>query len=460
MELPTDILARDPEEAARRIALGLLHDARLAARRLDDPDDGTALHDFRVAVRRLRSTLRAWRGELRGSIGRRHRRALRTLQVATAAGRDAEVALEWLASIQDDLDPSHRGDVDWLRARLESRHRDALRAAGEGVRDAFKQARGEIEPRLRRWTRTIDEADDAPHVTFSVALADRTRLHAEELRRLLEGAGASREQAALHASRIAAKRLRYLLEPVRSGRPPVVEVVRRLKRLQDILGDVNDSHVLLDELRGLEDREKAHRTGVHALERRLRARVDELHDVLAREWSGRGIAELAAAARRLAEGWAGPSGLPREVERKYLLRGLPDLPPTSTSVTIDQGWLPGDTLQERLRREAEEGRERFLRTVKVGRGVERIELEEETTRELFDVAWPLTDGRRVAKRRHRVREGDLTWEVDEFLDRDLFLAEVELPRAELAVTIPPWLAPVVVRDVTGEDAYVNVNLAR
>ena len=54
--------------------------------------------------------------------------------------------------------------------------------------------------------------------------------------------------------------------------------------------------------------------------------------------------------------------------------------------------------------------------------------------------WPLTLGRRLRKRRHAVPEGGLTWEIDQFLDRDLVLAEVELPSAETPVTVPKWLA--------------------
>ena len=53
-----------------------------------------------------------------------------------------------------------------------------------------------------------------------------------------------------------------------------------------------------------------------------------------------------------------------------------------------------------------------------------------------------------------------TWEIDQFLDRDLVLAEVELPSAATEVTVPPWLAPVVRREVTDEPAYGNAELSR
>jgi CYTH domain-containing protein len=117
-------------------------------------------------------------------------------------------------------------------------------------------------------------------------------------------------------------------------------------------------------------------------------------------------------------------------------------------------------LVERLRRVRTRERERYYRTVKSGTGLARLELEEETTRDVFEAMWPLTAGRRVSKRRYRIPDGGVVWEVDEFTDRGLVLAEVELSRVDQPVVLPDWLAPTVARDVTGEPEYVNANLAR
>ena len=119
MTLPENLLALSPEEAARRVALERLHAAREAAARLDDPADTEALHDFRVAIRRLRSTLRAWRPVLGKGLRKRHRRALRALQGATGGGRDAEVALAWLGEQRSTLNATQRRGHDWLVARLD-----------------------------------------------------------------------------------------------------------------------------------------------------------------------------------------------------------------------------------------------------------------------------------------------------------------------------------------------------
>jgi CYTH domain-containing protein len=148
------------------------------------------------------------------------------------------------------------------------------------------------------------------------------------------------------------------------------------------------------------------------------------------------------------------------VERKYLLTKLPDVPDGARSVEVHQGWLPGTRLVERVRRAKSDDGEKYYRTIKGGSGVTRIEIEEEASAELFDHLWPLTEGRRVLKRRYYVSDGDVIWEIDEFLDRELWLAEVELASPTVAVTIPGWLENSLEREVTGEPEYVNVNLAR
>ena len=151
----------------------------------------------------------------------------------------------------------------------------------------------------------------------------------------------------------------------------------------------------------------------------------------------------------------------REIERKYLLRSLPERVRDARSVEVDQGYLPGTRINERIRRMRSSDGARFFRTIKIGAGLERFELEEETSEAFFTTVWPLTRGARIFKRRYYVPDGDVVWEIDEFLDRPAFwLAEVELESADQRVKIPEWLEGVVEREVTDERGYTNHALAR
>lgn len=150
-----------------------------------------------------------------------------------------------------------------------------------------------------------------------------------------------------------------------------------------------------------------------------------------------------------------------EIERKYLLSALPDVV-TSRGMEqhLRQGYLPGKRLRERVRSVTINGDTTYVRTIKLGRGVKRVEIEEATSAPVFEALWALTEGSRVIKRRYAVPEGDLVWEIDVFDDRELFLAEVELDDPQREPELPEWLAPYVVREVTNEPGYVNLNLAR
>ena len=66
---------------------------------------------------------------------------------------------------------------------------------------------------------------------------------------------------ALHEARIMAKRLRYLLEPVRAYVDEAQPVVKKSKRLQDVLGDLNDVHVLMAEIDQAFDDALTHKAG-------------------------------------------------------------------------------------------------------------------------------------------------------------------------------------------------------
>lgn len=93
----------------------------------------------------------------------------------------------------------------------------------------------------------------------------------------------------------------------------------------------------------------------------------------------------------------------------------------------------------------------------------RFEFEEDAPEEFFTAVWPLTLGHRVRKRRYVIPSGaaeSAPWEIDEFLDRDLVLAELELESEDERVEMPTSVASVLVREVTDEPGFSNYRLAR
>lgn len=486
-ELPPDLLDRSPAEGARMLALHFLGHAEVAVPRIADDGDAEALHDFRVAIRRLRSTIRAYRVHLRGGTTTKLRDALRELGSATNAGRDAEVQLAWLAQQDAHFRGRQRTGLRWLRTFLEERRDGAYKRAREEVVREVARVAEKLRAKLTEYSIPVRVGEPTRGGTVADAASEIVRELAGELRARLASVHSLADQEPAHEARISAKRLRYVLEPFAGEIEDVRAVVKAIKELQDLLGEMHDMHVLALEVgtalelaaagrarklhamvtnadegarRMRAELRQDERPGLLEVARRVHQREGELFTHLANQWLADHGDDLHRAVDRIVEQLAERGRGHFEIERKYLLSGVPEAIEGAPSVEIVQGWIPGQALLERLRRMRGAGGERFFRAVKLGKGIRRVEIEEETPPEIFRKLWPLTVGRRVTKRRYAVEHEGLTWEIDVFTDRELVLAEVEL-RSEDIVPVPPeWLAPVVVREVTGEAQYVNANLAK
>lgn len=151
------------------------------------------------------------------------------------------------------------------------------------------------------------------------------------------------------------------------------------------------------------------------------------------------------------------SGANPEIERKFLVRTLPDGLDAVPKTAIEQGYLAVDAggTEVRLRKKGE----RRLLTVKSGAGLTRLEAEVELTSAQFQSLWPMTAGRRLKKLRHGVPYGALTVEVDVYSGNlsGLCVAEVEFESEGDARAFEPlsWFGV----EVTGDPRYLNRTLA-
>ena len=243
MPLHPEILDGTPTEGARGLALGMLAEARGRASLLAGPADAEALHDFRVSIRRLRSTLRAWREPLGKPVRDKDLRRLRRVARATSAARDAEVMVAWVAGIAGSLPPAHRATADWLAARLDS---GTQRADLSRSLERFGAAADSLTRRFGRETPAGSPGALAGTSagTFAAALAGRIREQASSVQACLSRVKTEDDAPLAHRARIEGKRLRYLIEPLREAIGARADpAVKALKRLQDLLGDLNDAQL-------------------------------------------------------------------------------------------------------------------------------------------------------------------------------------------------------------------------
>ncbi|HVH10316.1 MAG TPA: CHAD domain-containing protein [Gemmatimonadales bacterium] len=239
------LVSRSGRQGAAIVGLALLDEARAAVGRLENPDDDEALHDFRVAIRRVRTLLRSFRPELKAAVPRKLERRLRTLTRHTGAGRDAEVQLTWLGEHRPALGARARPGVNWFTARLTERRDRAYATIREGVAPEFR----ELERRMRRALTTAKIGTGVTQrAPFGVAAARVLQAELGALEQELAAARARRDEEAVHGGRIAVKRLRYLLESLSGDVNRASALIGELKALQELLGQLHDLHVLIAEL--------------------------------------------------------------------------------------------------------------------------------------------------------------------------------------------------------------------
>lgn len=239
------VRANDPmAEAGRKIlhfhwGQALAHEAGTLAG--TDPEE---LHDMRVAIRRQRAALRIVESHFRRKALRPVREGLRTLGDSLGAVRDLDVLLAAARAHQATL---AAGEADALQTLLDDwlRRREAARVQmvdylGGHTHAVFRE----------RYSAFLE----TPGAGARAEAAPRPTLVADVLPYELwahYGALTSFQRAlpwasteTLHALRIQAKRLRYLLEFFREILDPCVEKpIKAIVALQDHLGELQDGVV-------------------------------------------------------------------------------------------------------------------------------------------------------------------------------------------------------------------------
>jgi CHAD domain-containing protein len=254
------------------------------------PWDPEAIHDLRVALRRLRTVLRP----ARSLFGRRHvmeiADGLRRLASATGRLRDAEVLRETLAALALP-ERTRAGMAGWLgeRARLEKRDRQIIgvmvagttseaatteaattEAATSEAATAEPTTNDSLSEVLDRLERLLGHR--RPSAPEALALAEETvaRLAGDIARRLDQSPS---DATAMHDLRIAYKRLRYsaeLFAPILGKQAKLV--AKEAARMQKHLGELHDLDAALGRVRRAGSVSHATRTVVLRALVRARAR--------------------------------------------------------------------------------------------------------------------------------------------------------------------------------------------
>ena len=233
---------------------------------LDDVDT-EFLHDFRVAVRRTRATLKLGRPALPDAMRLEWEPAFRWLGDLTTPVRDLDVYELDLPVMSQWLVTADPADLEPLATHLRGRRTSERRVLVRSLRSArFRRLIMEWGEELAR---LVDGSGDADGEPLSAGhLADRSIARA--YRRVARGGaliGADSPAEDLHELRKRCKELRYALEVFDAliDHAARKRAVADLKELQDVLGRFQDAEVQRRALRGFAEEMMADGTTAGAM---------------------------------------------------------------------------------------------------------------------------------------------------------------------------------------------------
>ena len=239
------------DEALHQILARMMVVIRTNIEGIREDVDTEFLHDFRVAVRRIRSALSQLKEVLEPADLERARQDFTELGKMTNRMRDLDVYLlkrdEYTAMLPEDCQAGIEHFFEYLEAeRVQEQKTLCARLEDSGFLDLLEYWDGFLKKPLPK------KPTAARAKTPVLALASQTI--AKTYRKVSrEGVviTPSTPDQALHDLRIRCKKLRYLLEFFTSLYPKdkIKELVTHLKVLQDKLGDFNDFHVQQETLK-------------------------------------------------------------------------------------------------------------------------------------------------------------------------------------------------------------------
>ena len=233
-----------------------------------------AIHKTRVAARRLRVLLRAYRGEFDSKQGKRYRRILKRLTRDLEAAREADVTRRTIRGLAKD----GKGYVNGHSRPLYERAVASYESAVYGLRltmasAAWQRRLGDLRELSELSSLVKANEDSAVRAMHRVLKRRRRRLHDA-----LERAGRSPKR--LHRVRLKIKTMRYLLENGLSKSAIARDAeLKRLRQLQNCLGDMHDEENLLKALRA----ERPHREAARDICTQLEARKNRYYHAFKRQ---------------------------------------------------------------------------------------------------------------------------------------------------------------------------------
>lgn len=191
--------------------------------------DVDAIHDSRVATRRLKAATELLAPVFHGESSKKFEKALKKLRRSLGPLRDGDVMIEHLSDLKSE---THAPAVNWLKDVLTAQ-RDEARA------NASRTGPGKVLSKLAGWWELRDAVAESRDAVDSL-LAQSVHLRLDAFIELTS------QKVNPHELRIAGKSLRYTLEmAAEQGHKLPKSVLKTFKAIQEYLGAWHDNVVIV-----------------------------------------------------------------------------------------------------------------------------------------------------------------------------------------------------------------------
>ena len=242
-QLKWDPDADSAQRAARVVALRAL-DALVDTRDRVRKRDAESVHDFRVALRRLRSWIRVYRPSLDDTLRKRTRNCIARIADATTKLRDLDVQIAWLNAEREALGDSRLDAARWIIRSLKADRNRGWRRFKKILRRDFTRSERALRRELTHYVVTRDIRTSENVAGMRAVTEQLLRQQTEALATAFARIRSADDTKRLHRARIVAKRTRYVLEPLAAHQAAFSKASDDLARFQDVVGELRDAQLL------------------------------------------------------------------------------------------------------------------------------------------------------------------------------------------------------------------------
>jgi CHAD domain-containing protein len=242
-----EIIEIDPDssvqEAVTKIARFMIRVARQTEPGIIDDIDTEYLHDYRVSIRKLRSVITLVKGAYSEEETRRLKDGFGDLARETNRLRDLDVYLLDEEDYRQHVPESIRSGLDRMFADLRAERATELGRLRRRLQSA--EYKREMDSLVDWFSQSELSCGERAELAIGDVVEKEVRKHYRHVRKLGMALTRKTPDEEVHELRIECKKLRYLLEIFASlfHQKQLKNILKRLKGLQNILGDFNDYSV-------------------------------------------------------------------------------------------------------------------------------------------------------------------------------------------------------------------------